>query len=200
MNTKAPHYASHISFGRAVRGCPESEQEVLNRRAGATEHYSSKEVTGEWIVQQHPEPPAKGKGVAIYVKMLALLADAGAAQLGDMVAETIRGHSVIVESRTGRRTDNPKDRRIMLDFAVQSIRYKRRARVPEGFRTRGRRKAEFGDAEIEAGRKVWFAKRYVSDPAAAEDLPKGMTINHARRLYGSSGRAPGRKPKQKRKR
>ncbi len=198
MNAKAPHYAAHLSFLRAVRGCPEGEQDVLNRKAGATESYSSKEVTGEWIVHQHAEPPAKGKGVAVYVKMLALLPDEGGAQLGDMVAEIVASHSVIVESRTGRRTDNPQDRRIMIEFAMQSIRYKRRARVPEEFRTVGRRKAEFPPEIEEAGRKVWFAKRYVSDIAAAEDLPKGMTINHARRLYGSSGRAPGRKPMQKR--
>ncbi len=199
MNTKAPQYASHISFSRAVRGCSEAEQNVFNKRAGANEFYSSKEVTGDWIVHQHPEPPVKGKGIAVYVKMLALLADEGAPQLSDLVAETVASHSVIVESRTGRRTDNPKDRRMMIAFALQSIRYKRRGRVPPEFAKRGRRKAEFTADQIEAGRKVWFAKRYVNDAAAAEDLPEGMTINHARRLYKSSGRAPGRKPKQKRK-
>lgn len=199
MNAKTQQYAAHISFTRSARGCSEREQDIMNRREGATETYSSKEVTGEWVVHQHPEPPVKGQGIAVYVKMLALLPDEGAAQLSNMVAEVVASYSVIVESRTGRRTDNPQDRRIMIEFALQSIRYKRRARVPEEFRTRGRRKADFPPEVEDAGRKVWFAKRYVSDIAAAEDLPKGMTINHARRLYGSSGRQPGRKPKQKRK-
>lgn len=191
--------ATHISFTRGIRGCSAEAQAVRNRDAGARVFYDVREVTGQWVVHQHPEPPVKGRGITVYVYMLALLPDEGSAQLSDMVAEIAASYSVIVETATGLRSDNREQRRTMLEFAHQSIKLRRRARLPVGIAKRGRRKVEFTGEQIEAARKVWFAKRYVSDIAAAEDLPDGMTINHARRLYGSSGRAPGRKPKQKRR-
>lgn len=199
MISRPPKYAAHIGFERGIRGCTEAAQRVSNRRAGAEISYTSKEVTGEWIVHQHPEPPTKGKGVAIYVYMLALLTDEGIEQLADMVAEVAASYSVIVESATGLRTDDPKQRRIMLDFARASISCRRRARLPAGLVKPGRRAGEFSDEAMALAEKIWFSKKYASDPIAAEHLPEGMTINQARRLFKKSGRPPGRKPQQKRK-
>jgi len=192
--------ATHIGFTRAVRGCPSEAQIPVNANAGAAIQYDAEEVTGEWIVHQHPEPPVKGRGVTVYVYMLALLPDEGIEQLADMLAELAASYSVVVETATGYRSDDRKQRRIMIDFARVSITLRRRARLPVGIAKRGRRAVEFTSAQVFAGSKVWYSSKYVSDSAAAEDLPDGMTINHARRLYGSSGRPPGRKPQQKRKR
>lgn len=199
MNSRTPKYAAHLSFERGIRGCTEAAQRVANKRAGAEISYTSKEVTGEWIVHQHPEPPCKGKGIAIYVYMLALLSDEGIEQLADMVAEIAGSYSVIVETATGLRTDNPKERRIMLDFARASISCRRRARLPAGLVKRGRRAGEFSDEAMAQARAIWKSKKYASDQIAAEHLPEGMTINQARRLFKSSGRPAGRKPQRKRK-
>ena len=192
--------ATHISFTRGLRGCSSEAQQVRNRIVGARVFYDADECDGQWVVHQHPEPPVKGKGITIYVYMLALLPDDGAAQLSAMMADVVASYSVIVETATGLRSDDREQRRTMLEFAHQSLKLRQRARLPAGVAKRGRRAVEFVHEQIEAGRKVWFAKRYVSDVAAAEDLPEGMTVHHARRLYGSSGRPPGRKPQQKRKR
>lgn len=200
MNARTPKYASHISFERGLRGCSEALQRSTNSRAGAEISYTSKEVTGEWVVHQHPEPPAKGKGIAVYVYMLALLSDEGIEQLADMVAEIAASYSVIVETATGLRTDDPKQRRIMLDFARASISCRRRARLPAGLVKRGRRAGDFSKEVLKAARKIWLSKKYASDPIAAEHLPAGMTVNQARTRFKSSGRLPGRKPEQKRKR
>lgn len=192
--------ATHIGFTRSVRGCPADAQAPVNANAGAALSYDASEVTGEWVVHQHPEPPIKGRGITVYVYMLALLPDEGIEQLADMMAELAASYSVVVETATGLRSDDRVQRRKMIDFARASLSLRRRARLPVGIAKRGRRAVEFTTEQVEAGRKVWTAKKYISDGAAAEDLPEGMTINHARRLYGSSGRAPGRKPMQKRKR
>lgn len=199
MISRLPKYAAHIGFERGIRGCTEAAQRVSNKWAGAEISYTSKEVTGEWIVHQHPEPPAKGKGIAIYVYMLALLTDEGIEQLADMVAEVAGSYSVIVESATGLRTDDPKQRRTMLDFARASISCRRRARLPAGIAKRGRRAGQFTDDELQVARKIWFSKKYASDQIAGEHLPAGMTVNQARTRFKSSGRPPGRKPQQKRK-
>ena len=118
---------------------------------------------------------------------------------GVCVAEASASHSVIVETATGYRTDDRKQRRIMLDFAEQSIKLRRRARLPVGIAKRGRRAGEFTIEDLETARKIWFSKKYASDQIAGEHLPAGMTVNQARTRFKSSGRPPGRKPQQKRR-
>ena len=189
---------AHISFARGIRGCSKEVQEHDNREAGAHVFYNDRECSGEYVVQQHPEPPIKGKGITVYVYMLALLPD-DASQLSDMVAEIAGAYSVIVETATGLRSDNREQRRIMLKFAHASLKCGRRARLPVGIAKRGRRAGEFTADELEAARRVWFAKKYQSDQIAGEHLPAGMTVNQARTRFKSSGRPPGRKPMQKRR-
>lgn len=190
---------THISFARGIRGCSKEVQEHRNREAGAHVFYSDRECTGEYVVQQHPEPPIKGKGITVYVYMLALLPDEGFSQCAALVAEASASYSVIVETATGYRTDDRKQRRIMLDFAEQSIKLRRRARLPVGIAKRGRRAGEFTADDLETARKIWFSKKYASDQIAGEHLPAGMTVNQARTRFKSSGRPPGRKPQQKRR-
>lgn len=192
--------ATHISFTRGIRGCSADAQAVVNRDAGARVCYDVKEVTGQWIVHQHPEPPVKGRGITVYVYMLALLPDDGPEQLSDMMAEMAGSYSVIVETATGLRSDNREQRRTMLEFAHQSLRLRRRARLPVGIAKRGRRAGEFTADDLETARKIWYSKKYASDQIAGEHLPAGMTVNQARTRFKSSGRLPGRKPEQKRKR
>ena len=191
--------ARHIAFLRPVRGCTEKTQEFAARQAGAHVVYSDREVTGQWIVHQAPEPPIKGKGITIYVYTLALLADENYVQLSRLMAEVVASHSVIVETATGLRSDIREQRRIMLEFAAQSIKLRRRARLPAGIVKKGRRAGEFSDEAMAEARRVWSSKKYASDIIAAEHLPEGMTITQARTRFKSSGRQPGRKPRKKRK-
>lgn len=192
--------AAHIGFSRGLRGCSTEVQTIHTRNAGARVCYDAKEVTGEWVVHQHPEPPVKGKGITVYVYMLALLPDEGAVQLSDMMAELAASYSVVVETATGLRSDDPKQRRIMLEFAHQSLKLRRRARLPVGIAKRGRRPGDFSGPALEAAKRIWLSKKYASDPIAEEHLPEGMTRNQARLRFGPSGRPPGRKPQQRRRR
>ena len=134
----------HTSVSPAPsEGCPSEAQIPVNANAGAAIQYDAEEVTGEWIVHQHLEPPVKGRGVTVYVSRWRCSPMKRIEQLADMLAELAASYSVVVETATGYRSDDRKQRRIMIDFARVSITLRRRARLPVGIAKRGRRAVEF---------------------------------------------------------
>lgn len=199
---------SKMGFTRGWYRLTSATQKIANERAGAQVHYDTKaeKIGWEWIVNQAPTPPVKGKHDTIYVYLLALLPNTDrvgrmtpAAQLTEIMARTREMGTVIVETATGYRSDDRGQRKKMISWAHESIRTGNRGRLPVGLAKPGRRAAEFDADIVEAGRLVWFSKKYGTDGIAVEHLPEGMTRAVARRLYGPSGRAPSRKPQQKRR-
>lgn len=195
-----------MSFTRHWYRLTAETQKIANERAGAKVFFDAKadKIGWEFIVSQAPNPPVKGQHDTIYVYLLALLPNTDrtgkltpAAQLTEIMHRTGKLGTVIVETATGYSSDNPVQRKKMIAFAHESIRIGNRSRVPDA--KRGRRKAEFDAATVDAGRKVWLSKHYATDGIAAEHFPSGMSRSVARRLYGPSGRMPSRKPEQKRK-
>lgn len=86
-----------MSFTRAWYRLTALTQKIANERAGAQAFYDAKadKIGWEWIVNQAPMPPIKGKHDTIYVYLLALLPDADrkgrmtpAAQLTEIMART----------------------------------------------------------------------------------------------------------------
>ena len=154
-----------------------------------------------------PQPPVKGKHDTIYLYLLRLAVGRSVngkpsptAQLHSFLNEVRQAGTVIVESSTGRRSDKRKDFEAMLDWAFKQI-SRSSCNLPPGFGKMGRKPKVFEVSEIEAAKKVWKdARSYPTDKIAVEHLPKGMSIYDVKDLFGSSGRKPGRKPEQKRRR
>lgn len=207
MISRKPTYADNISFERGMRGSPAAGQRIRNREAGARKFYDSRECPRikkerpyDWqtVTNQAAQPPTKGRGVAIYVEMLAMLLDpepldgrSMQSQLGMAMAEIVETHSVVVETHTGLRSDNREDRQIMIEYATQSIKLKRPNRVPNA--KRGPKFTEFSDDDWLKAKTIWFdLDRYPTDKAAAEHLPEGMTEYIVRYRLKSSGRPTGR--------
>lgn len=195
-----------MSFTRGWYRLTAESQQIANAKAGATTFFDAKadKVGWEFVVNQAPDPPVKGRHDTIFVYLLALLPNADrsgkmtpAAQLTEIMHRTGRLGTVIVETATGYRSDNRTERKKMIAFAHESIRLGNRTRVPDA--KRGRRKTEFAPEVEDAGHKVWLSKHYATDDIAAAHLPKGMSKKIAGRLYGPSGRLPSRKPQQKRR-
>ena len=199
---------SKIGFTRSWRGIPAKTQQVHNERAGAQTHRDAKEdrVDAIDIANMAPQPPVKGKHDTIFVYLLRLAVGKSikgkpspTAQFHSFLNAVREGRTVIVESATGRRSDKRRDFEAMIDWALKCIRHGS-ANLPPGFSTAGRNRKVFTQAELTAGKAVWKSDDYATDVIAAKHLPPGMSIYDARALFKSSGRKPGRKPEQKRKR
>lgn len=199
---------SKIGFTRAWRGLPVRTQKIHNERAGAKVHYDAKEdgVDGTDLAKMGPQPPSKSKRDTIFVYLLRLVVDRASPEKGlpgaqfEVFLDTVREcQPLIVETGTGRRSDNKKDWLAMIDWARKSI-ARGSCNLPEGFAKNGRPVKDFTEEEKALAKRIWQNLAIATDPAAAAMFPGKMTKEDAKNLWGPSGRKPGRKPQQKRKR
>lgn len=126
-------------------------------------------------------------------------------QVGELLAEFGYYGVVIEEALTGRRSDSPADRPVMIREAVRGIRGGGR-QLPVGSFERGRPAADCS-AVLEAARAVWKSRDYSTNDAAVAHMPAckdartgadiPWTKARAYDEFGASGRPW---PKRKRKR
>ncbi|MEQ1716615.1 MAG: hypothetical protein ABL907_11615 [Hyphomicrobium sp.] len=204
-----------ITFTRGWKHLTVGLQQAANERAileisrvAEVSGWDAKQDKIGWrrILSMATDPPPKERRDYLVLYLVALLpddprrgGDTREDQLFEALEEARALKLVIVESATGRRSDNPKDYRLMRAHAKKSLRDGRRG-LPDGMSPMGRPKLEtiFPVTVIEAAEKMWKNKSIVTDDAAAELA--GVQKEWMRRRWGRSGRPPGRRPIQKRKR
>ncbi len=198
---------SHVSFERPWRGITVERQWEANRAAGAQFRAGTKRYNLSWqnVVRLADKKPASAERWTLYVYLLSLLIgprEPGepppAAQLSLALGEITARGWIVVETYTGRRSDNAAEWRDMVSWAHASLARGVRS-PPPGFASPGRKKGVPPDVEAEA-LKVWHDLDYPTDAAAARHFPEGVNLAFARRWFKPSGRPPGAKPKMKKRR
>lgn len=191
-----------ISFERAWTGISTDRQWEANRRAGAEFRVNVKRYAIGWegVLRM---VPGKAEGWTMYVYLLSLIPNpkaegepAPSAQLSLITGEIKSRRWLVVETATGRRSDNRKDWAEMVDWAHASLARGTR-NVPPGFSSPGRKKSVQRDVEA-AALAVWTDLDYPTDAAAARHFPEGVNLAYARRWFKPSGRKPGAKKQRKR--
>lgn len=110
------------------------------------------------------------------------------AQVIDFVSEVHERKGVIIEVYTGRRSDDPKQKRAMIGDAVASLKSGGRGKMPAGFRVPGRKAVKWTEEQLQRAHDAWFSRDYATNEAAERHMPPGFSVTRARRLWGPSGR------------
>lgn len=110
------------------------------------------------------------------------------AQVIDFVSEVHERKGVIIEVYTGRRSDDPKQKRAMIGDAVASLKSGGRGKMPAGFRAPGRKAVKWTEEQLQRAHDAWFSRDYATNKTAERHMPKGFTVVMARRKWGPSGR------------
>ena len=186
---------SKCGFIRPTSQHPERRQIEALRAAGASVLYivGREGVTGwrEMVAQRR-------RGDLVMVEGLALLAEPKSKtvrwpsqDLRDALEEIERRGAIVVETHTGRRSDVPEDRRIMIELAVQALGAGQRSLPSDVARANGmkagRRKKEFTPEDIDKARHIWESRKYKTYKQAAAALPKGFSMMRAFRMFGPRG-------------
>lgn len=187
-------------------GHPEARQLAALRAAGADQVLTIPDECATW----RDAVRLVRKGDAVLIEWLQLIAEPKSARVRhpamDMrdALEAIEARGgVLLEVGTGRRSDDAKQRAAMIADAARSLGAGGRSLSSEQARIngaqagtkRGRPKASFTEAEIEAARKVWESRKVATWEDAAALLPKGFTVYRAAKMFGPRG-AGERKPRR----
>lgn len=139
------------------------------------------------------------RGDVVLIQFLQLIAEPKSAKVRhpamDMrdAIEAIEGRGAsLTEVGTGRSTADVKQRAAMIADAAKSLGAGGRSLSSEQARAngaaagdrRGRPKASFTKAEVEAARRVWESRKVATWQDAASLLPKGFTVYRAAKLFG----------------
>jgi len=196
-----------ISFERPWTGISIERQWQANEAAGAQFRANTKRYAMGWeeVLNLSSKRTPRSEGWTLYVYLLALLPNpkeekqpAPAAQLSLIIGEIKARGWTVVESYSGRRSDNLKQWREMVEWAHASL-AKGTRNAPPGFAKPGRKRGVSAEAH-EAALKVWQDLDYPTDNAAARHFPEGVNLAYARRWFKPSGRKPGAKKQRKRSR
>lgn len=198
---------SKVSFERPWTGISIERQWQANRDAGAEFRATTKRFALTWedVLNLSMRRTPRSRGSTLYVYLLSLLPNpktegqpVPSAQLSLIIGEIKARGWTVVETYTGRRSDNPKQWREMVEWAHASL-AKGTRNGPPGFAPPGRKRGvspEVHDAAV----KVWQDLDYPTDAAAARHFPEGVNLAYARRWFPPSGRKPGAKKQRRRKR
>ncbi len=137
-------------------------------------------------------------GDHVMVEALALIAEPkGPAvrwpsqDMRDALEEIERRGAIVIETHTGRRSDNAEQRRAMIADAVRALGAGQRALPSDVARANGakggRRAKQFAPDVIEKARVVWESRKHKTYKDAAKALPKGFSMMRAFRMFGPRG-------------
>lgn len=133
-------------------------------------------------------------GDQIWLPWLALAATergkdktAPSGQPAEFILEVHERGGVVIECKTGRRSDDKAQRRDMIADAVRSLRQGGRRPPPSG-NPPGRPANAYSAAALSHNRAAWFSRHYSTNEAAASHMLEGMTAREAWQRWGKSGR------------
>ena len=142
------------------------------------------------------------KGDCVLIELIQLLPEPKSARVRhpamdgrDAIEEIERRGGYLIETATKRSTADAKQRAALIADMARSVGAGGRSLSSEQARAngaaagdrRGRPKAIFSEAEIEAARKVWESRKVERWQDAAKLLPKGFTVYRAAKMFGPRG-------------
>jgi hypothetical protein len=142
------------------------------------------------------------KGDELHIEALALLPDERkpgkvqpAADLIEALDEIRDKGAVVVETSTGRRSDNREELKAMRADAIKALgaggRSLPSAKAKENGGKGGRRPKQFSARDMERAELVWNAiKKYPRWQDVRSALPEGFTADRAYKLWGARGGLP----------
>lgn len=181
-------------FVRPLKGHTEKRQTVALQAAGAGAIY----VVGRNCETWRDMAKARRPGDTVLIEALALLAEPKSSavrwpsqDLRDALEDIERRGAVVVETHTGRRSDDPEQRRSMIEDAVRALGAGQRALPSDVARANGakggRRVKQFPPGVIQEAQRVWESRKYKTYRDAAKALPKGFSMMRAFRMFGPRG-------------
>lgn len=117
-------------------------------------------------------------------------------QPAEFILEVHERGGIVIECRTGRRSDNSKQRQAMIADAVRAVRQGGR-KAPASGKPAGRPANTFTVEALAHNEGVWKSQDYSTNEIAERHFLEGMEVWQARRLWGPSGRPwPARRRKR----